>query len=68
MKWNDLEQILQSLCVVVIELIIEERKKYKKITKKITKYIQPKQLRFLQFSKHINFKRKSEQLKSRCGE
>lgn len=45
-----------------------ERKKNKKITKKIQKYIQPKQLRFLPFSKHINFKRKSEQLKSRCGE
>lgn len=35
MKWNDLEQILQSLCVVVIELIIEKREKNKKITKKI---------------------------------
>lgn len=67
MKWNDLEQILQSLCVVVIELIIEEKKKTRK-QQKNTKYIQPKQLRFLQFSKHINFKRKSEQLKSRCGE
>lgn len=67
MKWNDLEQILQSLCVVVIELIIEERKKQEN-NQKNTKYIQPKQLRFLPFSKHINFKRKSEQLKSRCGE
>lgn len=68
MKWNDLEQILQSLCVVVIELIIEERKKKQENNQKNTKYIQPKQLRFLPFSKHINFKRKSEQLKSRCGE
>lgn len=67
MKWNDLEQILQSLCVVVIELIIDERKQQEN-NQKNTKYIQPKQLRFLQFSKHINFKRKSEQLKSRCGE
>lgn len=43
-------------------------KKKQENNQKNTKYIQPKQLRFLQFSKHINFKRNSEQLKSRCGE
>lgn len=65
MEWFRID-LLVSVCSC--NRIDNWREKKQENNQKNTKYIQPKQLRFLPFSKHINFKRKSEQLKSRCGE